>query len=148
MKTVLIDTNVLIYLHDVHETVKQPIAQTVLATLAERKAGRTSVQNLAEFFHVTTRSLKPPLTADEAITQVELFQQMWPVFDLTFLIVLEAARGVRDHQLSYYDAQLWATARLHQIPFIISEDFQTGRTLEGVTFLNPFVDGFEIEEWL
>lgn len=34
-----------------------------------------------------------------------------PVFDLTLLIILEAGRGVRDHQLSYYDAQIWAIAR-------------------------------------
>jgi len=31
---------------------------------------------------------------------------MWPVFDLTPLIVLEAARGARDHDLPYYDAQV------------------------------------------
>lgn len=148
MTTVLIDTNLLIYLHDVQEKDKQPKAQAVLKTLEQRKVGRLSIQNLAEFIHVATKRLKPPLTANEALIQVELFQQMWPVFDLTFLIVLEAARGVRDHQLAYYDAQLWATARLHQVPFIMSEDFQTGRTLEGVTFVNPFADDFQIEDWL
>ncbi len=148
MTTVLIDTNLLIYLNDINEKAKQPKAQKVLANLEKRKVGRLSVQNLAEFFHVATNRLKPPLTPEEAINQVELFQQMWPVFDLSFLIVLEAGRGVRDHQLSYYDAQLWATARLHQIPLILSEDVQTGRTLEGVTFVNPFADDFQIEDWL
>ena len=30
------------------------------------------------------------------------------------MIVLEALRGVRDHQISYYDAQIWASARLNR----------------------------------
>jgi predicted nucleic acid-binding protein len=36
--------------------------------------------------------------------------RMWLIFDLTSLIVLEAARGARDHGLPYYDAQIWAAA--------------------------------------
>lgn len=70
------------------------------------------------------------------------------MFDLTPLIVLEAARGVRDHGLSYFDAQLWATARLNQVPLLLSEDFQDGCLLEGVRFLNPLVAGFDLAAWL
>jgi predicted nucleic acid-binding protein len=63
------------------------------------------------------------------------------------MIILEAVRGVRDHTLAYYDAQIWASARLNQIPVVFSEDFQDGLTLEGVRFINPFGDGFSIEDW-
>jgi predicted nucleic acid-binding protein len=70
------------------------------------------------------------------------------VFDLTQHIVLEAARGVRDHQLAYYDAQIWAAARLNQTQLILSEDFQDGQILEGVRFINPFSDGFILDDWL
>jgi len=31
-----------------------------------------------------------------------------------------------------------ATAKLNQIPRVLSEDFQHGRRIEGVEFLNPF----------
>jgi predicted nucleic acid-binding protein len=31
-----------------------------------------------------------------------------------------------------------ATAKLNQIPRVLSEDFQRGRRIEGVKFLNPF----------
>jgi predicted nucleic acid-binding protein len=148
MTPALIDTNILIYLMDVQDLVKQSKAQETLDALESSQAGRLSVQNLAEFFHVATRRLKPPLTPTEALAQIELFQRMWPVFNLTPLVVLEAARGVRDHQLAYYDAQLWATARLNQIPLILSEDFRSGHALEGVRFVNPFVDGFQLSDWL
>ena len=66
----------------------------------------------------------------------------------TPLIIFEAGRGVRDYQLSYYDAQIWATARLNQIPTIFSEDFNNGATLEGVQFINPFAPDFVMEIWL
>ena len=67
---------------------------------------------------------------------------------VTSLVVLEAARGVQDHQLAYYDAQVWATARLNQIPVIFSEDFTSGTTLEGVRFVDPFAADFAIETWV
>jgi predicted nucleic acid-binding protein len=64
------------------------------------------------------------------------------------LLVLEATRGVQDHLLPYWDAQIWATARLNQIPIVFSEDFNAGAVLGGVRFVNPFAGGFQIEEWV
>jgi predicted nucleic acid-binding protein len=93
------------------------------------------------------RKLDPPLLPDEAYEQASLIAASWTVFPLTPQIVLEAVRGVRDHRLSYYDAQVWACARLNQIPVVFSEDFQDGQLLEGVKFINPFADHFDIEMW-
>lgn len=60
------------------------------------------------------------------------------------MIVQEAIRGVVEHKFSYWDAQIWATARLNQIPIVLSEDFSHGRFVEGVHFLNPFAPGVEL----
>jgi len=148
VNSALIDTNLLIYLYDQRDPVRQERAQHLLHDLGALGVGCLSVQALGEFFHVATRRLSPPLTAAEAYEQVTLLSQVWRMFDLTPLIVLEAARGVRDHKLSYFDAQLWATARLNQIPLLLSEDFQDGRLLEGVRFLNPLVSDFDLAVWL
>ncbi len=147
MAPILIDTNLLIYLFDQNQPDRQTRAVDVLARLELIGAGRLSVQNLAEFFSVSTRKLSPPLSPTEALKQVNLFIRAWPVFDLTPLIVLEAARGVRDYQMSYYDAQIWATARLNQVQTIFSEDFNVGATLEGIQFVNPFVPEFVLDNW-
>jgi predicted nucleic acid-binding protein len=40
--------------------------------------------------------------------------------------------------MPFWDAQIWATAKLNQIPQVLSEDFQHGRAVEGVEFVNPF----------
>ena len=47
-----------------------------------------------------------------------------------------------------WDAQIWAVAYLHQIPIVLSEDFQNNQVIEGVRFLNPFSPTFELAEWL
>ena len=147
MAAILIDTNVLVYLFDQNEPIKQDQAIRILRALELTGAGRLSVQCLAEFCAVSTRRLRPPLTRSEAAVQVERFVQVFPIFDLTPTIVFEAARGARDHSLSYYDAQLWAAARLNQVPVIFSEDFASGSYLEGVRFVNPFDADFDLAAW-
>jgi predicted nucleic acid-binding protein len=148
MAPILIDTNLLVYLHDFNESQKQAQAQQVLDQLRQVQSGRLSVQCLAEFFSVATRKLSPALTPAQALQQVELFARLFPTLSLTPQIVFEAGRGARDYQLSYYDAQLWATAQLNQIPIIFSEDFSSDTALEAVAFVNPFATDFAIESWL
>ena len=148
MPPILIDTNVLLYLYDHHQPAKQERARNVLDQLELSGSGRLSVQCLAEFFSVATRKLSPKLTPAQALQQISLLARLWPVYDLTSMVVLEAGRGVRDHQFSYYDAQIWATARLNQVPIIFSEDFSEGCVIEGVRFVNPFSPGFAIDTWI
>jgi predicted nucleic acid-binding protein len=144
---VLIDTNLLVYAHDRGEPDKQRQAFHALEALQLSQRGRLSVQCLAEFFSITTRGARPKLTIPEAARQVDDLARTWPVLNLTPLIVLEAVRGVREHKLSYFDAQIWATAKLNQMPVIFSEDFASGSTLEGVRFVNPFEPSFELQSW-
>lgn len=147
MNAILIDTNVLIYAYDANDLTRQTLALNLLKRLEANASGRLSVQCLAECFSVSTRKLSPRLTPAEATTQVDLLSRTFPILDLTPGIVLEAARGVRDHQLAYYDAQLWATAKLNQIATVFSEDFAAGSVLEGIRFVNPFASDFVMEQW-
>jgi predicted nucleic acid-binding protein len=146
MSAVLIDANVLVYAHDRGEFAKQERAIALLDHLLIIGGGRLSTQCLAEFFCAATRGPTPKLTVAEAQQQVERLARACPVLDVTPQIVLEAMRGVREHQLSYWDAQIWATARLNQIPMVLSEDF-CSTVIEGVRFANPFAADFRIEEW-
>jgi predicted nucleic acid-binding protein len=147
MPPILLDTNLLVYLYDTGSPAKATQARRILEYLKFTRSGCLSAQCLAEFVHVSTRKLDPPLSRAEALEQASLFTRILPVFDLTPLIVLEAARGVRDHGLPYYDAQIWAAARLNQVTVIFSEDFSDGQVLEGVRFVNPFSAEFRLEEW-
>jgi predicted nucleic acid-binding protein len=42
----------------------------------------------------------------------------------------------------------WAAARLNQIPVIFSEDFRAGAVFEGVRYVNPFAQGFQLQDWI
>jgi len=148
MPPILVDTNVLVYFYDQNSPEKQERANLILNRLQEAGLGRLSTQALAEFVNACMRKLNPPLTAAQAYEQVSVFAAVWPVLDLTPQIVLEAARGARDHGLSYYDSQVWAAARLNQIPVVFSEDFQSGQILEGVRFVDPFAGTFDVDAWL
>ncbi len=148
MTEILIDTNVLVYAFDFAEPQKHSKGLQVIHELELSNKGCLSVQCLSEFINATTRGVSPILKIDEALIQAENFIEAFPVFLLTPTVVLEAIRGVRDHSFSYYDAQIWATAHLNQIPVVLSEDFQDGQVIEGVRFVNPFADDFELEKWI
>jgi len=144
---IFVDTNVLVYAYDRSEPEKQRRALQVLDWLAVTGAGMISTQVLSEFFVAVTRKIAAPLSANEAYHRVKNYLQSWMVVDLTGMITLEAARGVRDHQFNFWDAQIWATARLNQASVVFSEDFNVGAVTEGVKFVSPFAEDFQIEDW-
>jgi len=148
MATMLIDTNVLVCAHDRRSFEKQGQAIEVLHRLQISGAGRLSAQCLAEFYVAATRGAQPILSAAEAAQQVDRLARAFRVFDVTPMIVLEATRGAREHRMAYWDAQIWAAARLNQVPLVLSEDFSAGSSVEGVTFMDPFAPAFDLGAWL
>jgi len=147
MSKVLVDTNVLVYAYDLSEPPKQLQAIELLDALMQRQQGVISTQILSEFFNAVTRRIAKPLSLEEAKASVHNYVFSWDVLSLDSTIILGALEGVTKHRFNYWDALIWATARVHQIGVIFSEDFNTGTTLDGVHFVNPFVKGFRIEDW-
>ena len=145
---IFVDTNVLVYAYDRSEPQKQQQALQALDRLAVTGVGAISTQVLSEFFVAVTHRISAPLSVDEAYERVKNYLQSWTILNLTGIVVLEAVRGVRDHQFNFWDAQIWAIARLNQITVIFSEDFDTGAVVEGVRFVNPFAEDFQLEEWV
>lgn len=144
----LVDTNILVYIYDQTEPQKQALAEEVCDRLTLAGLGVISTQIMAEFFNAATRRLADRMPTEVAYQRLENYQQSWEVVNMTPAIVLEGVRGVIDHQLSFWDALVWATAKLNQIPVILSEDFRSGTSLEGIRFVNPLSDDFDLSLWL
>jgi len=144
---IFVDTNVLVHAYDHSEPHKQHRALEVLDWLSISGAGMISTQVLAEFFVASTRKITAPLTVEEAYDRVKNYLLSWTVVNSTGMVVLEAVRGVRDHQLNFWDSQIWAAARLNQASVVFSEDFNIGAVIEGVRFVNPFEDDFQVTDW-
>jgi predicted nucleic acid-binding protein len=101
---------------------------------------------LSEFLVNVTRKIATPLTLVQAEARLQHYVKIWPVFPVSSQVVLEAIRGVRYYQLSFWDAQIWAAARLHHVPTVLSEDFNPGAVLEGVRFVDPFAAEFRVQD--
>lgn len=138
----LLDTNVLVYPHDRREPDRADAAIALLSTLAAAGGAAVSTQVLGEYFWVITRRLPDPLTVSQGAKSTERHAKTWEVLDVTLPTAREALRGTERHGLPYWDALIWATARLGQVPVVLSEDFADGREIEGVGFRNPFGPGF------
>jgi predicted nucleic acid-binding protein len=140
----LVDTNVLVYTHDPRDRRKQHQALALLGVLIDESRAALSVQCLTEFFRVVTQRLPDPVPSSHARTQVERWTRSCLVFDLTPVAVLEACRVAVERDVSIWDALIWAVAKLNQIRFVLTEDTEHGRFLEGVRYLNPFHPSFDL----
>ena len=143
----LIDTNILVYCYETNDPIRQNRALQVLSNLRVASAGYLSVKTLSEFF-VVVRRIPNPLTTEQALKELQNYSIAWPVLDLTSAIVVEAARGVKDHSFSYWDAQIWATAKIHKLDAVFTEDMNSGSVIGGVAIINPLAQTFDIEKWL
>ncbi|WP_228282054.1 PIN domain-containing protein [Rubrobacter marinus] len=139
----LFDTNVLVYSVDPRDPAKMERARETIRRAVGAGSAALPAQALSEYANVRLRKLRPAPDPGAISREVERLLLAFPVLPLTGPVVLEALRGVRDHGLSYYDAQVWAAARLGQIDAVLSEDFNPGAVLEGVRFLNPLDPAFE-----
>lgn len=145
---IFVDTNIHVYAFDTSNKAKAWVAVALLDQIGEARSGMMSAQVLSEFFNTVTRKLPQPLTFIQATARVEALLQVWTVTPVTELTVLEAIRGVQQYQMSFWDAQIWAAAKLNQATVLLSEDFQDGAFIEGVRVLNPFRSGFALNQWL
>lgn len=144
MSAVLIDTNVLIYAQDGSEQAKQARAREVLLAVGDSAVFTTQV--LAEYFSVVRCKFAVRFTVPALRAELERLAEGRVVLPVTVDVVLEAGRGVQEHGLSFYDAQIWAAARLNDIPVVLTEDFCHGRVIEGVRYVDPFCDDFDVSE--
>lgn len=136
-----VDTHILVYLYDSSSPQKQRRALELVDQLAHTRSGVISSQVLDEFFVAVTEKIPKPLTLREASRRVHSLLNSLRVVGLTPYMVREAIRGSAEYRMGLWDAQIWATAKLSQIPVVFSDNFSS-RSLEGVQFINPFKGDF------
>lgn len=134
----LVDTNILIYSRDLDEADKRIRAIEVIDGLAARGEFVLSAQCLNEF---CAASLRRGVAVPEVETAVARWRDLGEVLALEGAATTAALGAVGRHRLSFWDALIWATARDAGVPEVVSEDFQHGRELEGVRFVDPFRSG-------
>jgi len=132
-----VDTNVLIYAHDVDAGRKHDVAKAVLRDLWAERAGVLSTQVLQEFYVNATRKLKKPLARQEARTVVETYAA-WCVDSITPADVSAAFKIEDRARIGFWDALIVAVAVRSGARRLLSEDLNAGQSIAGLTIHNPF----------
>ena len=131
-----IDTNVLIYAHDVDAAEKRQIAKTVLQTLWTERTGVLSTQVLQEFYVNVTRKIQSPLSKNLARLVVSSYV-IWCV-DTTPAEISMAFRVEDESRIGFWDALIVSAAAKSGATRILSEDLNAGQRIAGVLVENPF----------
>jgi predicted nucleic acid-binding protein len=131
-----VDTNVLIYAHDVDAKEKHSVAKETVSELWANRNGVLSVQVLQEFYFNATRKLSKPLSKKYARAIVDQYS-IWCI-DTTPAEIAVAFRIEDEARLGFWDALICATALKARAERILSEDLNAGQKIAGIRVVNPF----------
>jgi predicted nucleic acid-binding protein len=134
-----VDTNVLVYAHDVTAGDKHTQARALVEELWHTRDGCLSVQVLQEFFVTTTRKIPKPIEAPVA-RQVIGDLAHWHVHAPAAGDVLAAIDIRQRSGTSFWDAMILRSAKELGCGILYSEDLNPGQEYEGVAVRNPFLD--------
>jgi predicted nucleic acid-binding protein len=134
---VFVDTNVLVYAHDVSTGLKHEKARSLVARLWQERTGAVSTQVLQELYVSLRRKAGRPLASEEARALVADYLR-WEVVINSGESILEAIALEQRYGISFWDALVVQSARSCGAEILYSEDLSDGQVYESVRVTNPF----------
>jgi predicted nucleic acid-binding protein len=125
-----VDSNVILYLLS-GDGAKADRVQALL-----QAGGVVSVQVLNEVTSVCLRKLKMPWQEVDALLLA--IKAACEVVSVTVVSHEKAVELAKRFQLSFYDANIVASAILACAPVLLSEDMHSGMLIDGLVIQNPF----------
>lgn len=133
-KQIFVDTNILIYAHDLDAHEKQTIAKTKIQSLWDQESlPSTSIQVLQEFYVNLVRKSVPSKTARETVMDY----LAWDIVSNDEALLVEGMRLKERWDISLWDALILAAAKFAKAQILWSEDFASGQEYEGILVVNP-----------
>jgi len=133
---IFIDTNILIYAHDVDANAKHDIAKAVLRELWSERAGVLSIQVLQEFYVNATRKIASPLPKELARLVVSHYA-IW-CSETSPMEIAAAFRIEDESRIGFWNAMIISAAAKSGATRILSEDLNPGQQIAGILVENPF----------
>ena len=143
MTLLFVDTNVFVYAADKSEPHKMSFALDLLDYLLGSGRGVISTQVVGEFVRAASRGISNLDGRKNVADRSRYILQEWPSTPSTPSVAKKAISIWEQNQISYWDAQICAAAVNAGCEVIITED--TRDPIEGVRYMNPFAESFEIE---
>lgn len=133
-----VDTNILVYAHDIDAEDKCMVARRILHELWSSRSGTLSPQVLQEFYVTITRKVAKPLSKRVAHEIVDDFS-VWCI--ATTGPEIAAAFRIEDEaKIGFWDALLCASAVKAGAQRILSEGLNAGQKIPGIRIQNRFLD--------
>ena len=133
---IFLDSNILVYFVDEHDSKKQKIAEKLIKNSVEMKTGVLSTQSLQEFYSVVTR--KSLCSKEQAKTIVEKFRNTLPITQISVSHILKAIDISIQTQFSFWDSLIISAAHSSGCVIVYSEDMSHNQIVNGVKIINPF----------
>jgi predicted nucleic acid-binding protein len=134
---VFVDTNILVYAHDLDAGRKHQVATSLLRDLWESQAGVISTQVLQEFYVNVTHKIAKPISPPQARGILSAYAA-WQVEVIRPADVLQASEVQERYQLSFWDAMIIVAAAKGGADVLVTEDLNSGQVIEGVRVSNSF----------
>lgn len=106
------------------------------------------MQTASELSSVLLHKRRELLPREEIRAWIGQIMRDWPTIFVGPVTIALALEGVSRFGFSYYDAQIWAAAKLAGASVVLSEDFADGLDADGVRFVNPFAPDFDVDAFL
>jgi predicted nucleic acid-binding protein len=132
-----LDSNVLVYSVDESPAEKAKHGRAVELLTVQPEMLVVSTQVLQEFYVVTTRKLKKPLSEERAARAVRGIAKL-DVVGVDAPLVLAAVDTSRAVQISLWDALIIEAASRAGCDRVLSEDLNASQVIRGVRIENPF----------
>lgn len=132
-----VDTNVLIYAHDISAGQKHSRARQLIEDLWQSEEGCLSIQVLQEFYVNVTQKVAHPLPVETA-AQIIADLSVWQIHCPGTQDILEAIHLQKRYQMSFWDAMILASAAQLGCQTLWSEDLNPGQVYGQVKVQSPF----------
>ena len=134
---VFVDTNILVYAHDLDAGNKHDQAAEIVSQLWESRNGVLSTQVLQELYVTLTRKVSSTLSKLEARKLVQKYSH-WHLVLNDPSIIIQASEIEESNNISFWDALIVSAAYSQNVPTILTEDLNHGQIIEGIFIKNPF----------
>jgi predicted nucleic acid-binding protein len=131
-----VDTNILMYAHDIGAGTKHERAKTLVEDLWRERSGVVSTQVLQELCVNLRRKAGRPVDLKTA-REVVADYLAWDVVTNSGQSIIEALDIEERYRISFWDALIVQAAEGSGAKVLYSEDLADGQTYRGVRVVNP-----------
>lgn len=131
-----VDTNVLIYVHDYRDSIKQATAKALVSSLTDA----VLLWQVACEYIAASRKLEPlGYSREKAWQDIHKLRMLWTTQLPTWEILERAEELMQRYSLSSWDALIVSACLDGGVARLYSEDFDASVQAEGLEVVNPFI---------